>query len=128
MVVVGGAAVGPFVAEKTTMLIIGLVFSIFGIGYFWLLFTLAVYALPFFAGVNVFLAAFQSGVGVIGAIVVGVRPAVRRWRSARLCSHAPGFTDARRSSSWESGWRVPADCATHAGGSGPPSAGTPSAT
>ncbi len=73
MVVVGGAAVGPFVAEKTTMLIIGLVFSIFGIGYFWLLFTLAVYALPFFAGVNVFLAAFQSGVGVIGAIVVGVR-------------------------------------------------------
>jgi hypothetical protein len=73
MVVVGGAAVGPFVTEKTTMLIIGLVFSIFGIGSFWLLFTLAVYALPFFAGVNVFLAAFQSGVGVIGAIVVGVR-------------------------------------------------------
>ncbi len=73
MVVVGGAAVGPFVAEKTTMLIIGLAFSVFGIGFFcWLLFTLAVYALPFFAGVNVFLAAFHSGAGVIGSIVVGV--------------------------------------------------------
>ncbi len=55
------------------MLIIGLAFSVFGIGFFcWLLFTLAVYALPFFAGVNVFLAAFHSGAGVIGAIVVGV--------------------------------------------------------
>ncbi len=55
------------------MLIVGLAFSVFGIGFFcWLLFTLAVYALPFFAGVNVFLAAFHSGAGVIGAIVVGV--------------------------------------------------------
>jgi hypothetical protein len=73
MVVVGGAAVGPCITEKTTMLIIGLAFSVFGIGFFcWLLFTLAVYALPFFAGVNVFLAAFHSGAGVIGAIVVGV--------------------------------------------------------
>jgi len=73
MVVVGGAAVGPFVTEKTTMFIIGLAFSVFGIGFFcWLLFTLAVYALPFFAGVNVFLAAFHSGAGVIGSIVVGV--------------------------------------------------------
>ncbi len=55
------------------MLIIGLAFSVFGIGFFcWLLFTLAVYALPFFAGVNVFFAAFHSGAGVIGSIVVGV--------------------------------------------------------
>jgi hypothetical protein len=73
MVVVGGATVGPFVAEKTTMFIIGLAFSIFGIGLFcWLLFTLAVYALPFFAGVNVFLAAYHSGAGVIGALAVGI--------------------------------------------------------
>jgi len=72
MVVVGGAAVRPFVTEKTTMFIIGLAFSIFGIGFFcWLLFTLAVYALPFFAGVNMFLAAFHSGAGVMGSIVVG---------------------------------------------------------
>ncbi len=55
------------------MLIIGLAFSLFGIGFVcWLLFNLAVYALPFFAGVNVFVAAFHSGAGVIGSIVVGV--------------------------------------------------------
>jgi hypothetical protein len=55
------------------MLIIGLACSVFGIGFFcWLLFTLAVYALPFFAGVNVFLAAFHSGAGVNRSIVVGV--------------------------------------------------------
>jgi hypothetical protein len=53
------------------MFIIGLALSVFGIGFFcWLLFTLAVYALPFFVGVNVFLAAFRSGAGVIGAIGV----------------------------------------------------------
>ena len=55
------------------MIIIGLILGAFGIGFFcWLLFTLAVYALPFFAGVAAGLAAFHSGAGVIGAIVVGV--------------------------------------------------------
>jgi hypothetical protein len=38
----------------------------------WLLFTLAVYALPFFASVTAGLAAFHSGADVIGAIVVGI--------------------------------------------------------
>jgi hypothetical protein len=51
------------------MLIVGIVLSAFGIGFFcWLLFTLAVYALPFFAGT----AAFHSGSGVLGALIVGV--------------------------------------------------------
>ena len=55
------------------MLIIGLVLSVAGIGFLcWLLFTLAVYALPFFAGLTAGLAAFHSGSGVIGALVVGV--------------------------------------------------------
>ena len=55
------------------MIIIGLVLSVFGIGFFcWLLFTLAVYALPFFAGLTAGLAAFHSGAGVIGALIVGV--------------------------------------------------------
>lgn len=54
-------------------MIIGIIFSVFGIGFFcWLLFTLAVYALPFFATVTAGLAAFHSGAGVIGAIVVGI--------------------------------------------------------
>jgi hypothetical protein len=55
------------------MIIIGIVLSVFGIGFFcWLLFTLAVYALPFFAAMTVGLAAFHSGSGVIGALIVGV--------------------------------------------------------
>ncbi len=55
------------------MLIVGIVLSVVGIGFFcWLLFTLAVYALPFFAGLTAGLAAFHSGSGVIGALIVGV--------------------------------------------------------
>jgi hypothetical protein len=55
------------------MAIIGIVLSVFGLGFFcWLLFTLAVYALPFFAGLTVGLAAFHSGSGVVGAFTVGI--------------------------------------------------------
>ena len=55
------------------MLVIGLVLSIFGIGLFcWLIFTLAVYALPFFVGLTAGIAAFHSGTGVVGALFVGV--------------------------------------------------------
>lgn len=54
------------------MLGIGIVLSIFGLGFFcWLLFTLAVYALPFLAGLTVGLAAFHSGAGVVSALIVG---------------------------------------------------------
>ncbi len=52
---------------------IGIVLSVFGLGFFcWLLFTLTVYALPFLAGLSVGLAAFHSGSGFIGAFVVGL--------------------------------------------------------
>jgi hypothetical protein len=55
------------------MLVIGIILSVAGIGFlYWLLFTLAVYALPFFAGVTAAFAAYHSGAGVLGAIVVGV--------------------------------------------------------
>jgi hypothetical protein len=71
-VVVEGATVRPFVTE-TTMLAISFVLGFVGLGFFcWLLFTLAVYALPFFAGLTAGLAAYHSGAGVIGALVVGV--------------------------------------------------------
>ncbi len=54
------------------MIVIGIILGAFGIGFFcWLLFTLAVYVLPFFASVTAGLAAFHSGAGVIGAIAVG---------------------------------------------------------
>ena len=54
------------------MIAIGLILSIFGIGFLcWLLFTLAVYAVSFFAGVMAGLTAFHND-AVIGAIVVGL--------------------------------------------------------
>jgi hypothetical protein len=55
------------------MLVIGLILSIFGIGLFcWLIFTLAVYALPFFVGLTAGMAAFHGGAGAIGALLVGI--------------------------------------------------------
>jgi hypothetical protein len=73
VVVVEGATLGRFVTELSTMLIIGLVLSVFGIGFFcWLLFILAVYALPFVAGLTAGLAAYHSGAGVAGAIIVAI--------------------------------------------------------
>jgi len=55
------------------MIIIGVILSAVGIGLScWLLFTLAVYAVPFAASLTAGLAAFHSGAGVIGALVVGI--------------------------------------------------------
>jgi hypothetical protein len=72
-VVVEGATVTSFVTEKTTMLVLGLILSVFGIGFFcWLIFTLIIYALPFAVGLTAGMAALHTGAGVIGALVVGV--------------------------------------------------------
>ena len=55
------------------MLVIGLILSGFGIGLFcWLIFTLAVYALPFFIGLTAGIAAFHSGAGALGGFVSGI--------------------------------------------------------
>src|SRR5262245_295850 len=55
------------------MLIIGIILAFVALAYLcWLLFALAVYALPFFAGLSAGLAAYHSGSGPIGAIIVGV--------------------------------------------------------
>jgi hypothetical protein len=55
------------------MLIIGIVLAFIALAYLcWVLFALAVYALPFFAGLSAGLAAYHSGSGPIGAIIVGV--------------------------------------------------------
>ena len=54
------------------MIIVGLILSVFGIGFLcWLLFTLAVYALPFYAGLTAAFAVYHGGAGAFGAIVVG---------------------------------------------------------
>ena len=53
------------------MIVIGILLSIAAIGFLcWLLFTLAVFALPFFAGVTVGTWAYDTGAGWLGAIVV----------------------------------------------------------
>jgi len=55
------------------MMFLGSMLTVFGIGFVcWLLFTLAIYALPFFAGLTAGLAAIHSGAGVVGAIIVAV--------------------------------------------------------
>lgn len=54
------------------MIVISLILGAFGILCFcWLLFTLAIYALPFFVGLTAGLAAFHGGAGVLGALAVG---------------------------------------------------------
>ncbi|ODT97864.1 MAG: hypothetical protein ABS83_05540 [Rhodospirillales bacterium SCN 65-16] len=51
---------------------LAILLGVFGLGFLcWLLFTLAIYALPFLAGLTAGLAAFDTGSGVVGALVVG---------------------------------------------------------
>ncbi|WP_024342636.1 hypothetical protein [Bradyrhizobium japonicum] len=54
------------------MLAIGLVLNTLGIGLFcWAIFALAVCALPFFVALSIGMTAFQSGAGVVAALLVG---------------------------------------------------------
>ena len=55
------------------MLALGLLLNFACIGLFcWLIFTLAVYALPFFVGLNVFMMALHGGAGILGAPLAGI--------------------------------------------------------
>jgi len=55
------------------MLAIGIVLNIIGLGFFcWVLFTLAIYALPVFVGMSAGLYVHDAVVGPIGAIVLGL--------------------------------------------------------
>jgi hypothetical protein len=59
------------------MTIFGLALVAGGLGLLcWLLFTLAIYALPFFIGLSLGFAALHSGAGYFGAFVVGMIAAV----------------------------------------------------
>jgi hypothetical protein len=72
-VVVEGATVTPLQHGATTMLALGLLLNTVGIGLFcWLIFTLAVYALPFFVAINAGIWAYQSGAGLLGTPFVAV--------------------------------------------------------
>ena len=55
------------------MIFLGILLSVAAIGFFcWLLFTLAVFALPFFAGLSAGTWAWHTGAGWPGAIIVGI--------------------------------------------------------
>lgn len=55
------------------MLALGIVLNIIGLGIFcWVLFTLAIYALPFFVGMTIGLYAHESGTRPLGAIGFGI--------------------------------------------------------
>lgn len=72
MVVVEGATAATPVTGAITMLIVGILLNVVGLGVFcWALFTLAVHALPFFVGMIAWLYAYQNGIGPFGAFVVG---------------------------------------------------------
>lgn len=73
------------------MIILGIIASLAGIGFFcWLLFTLAVYALPFFAGMTFGLFAYEAGAGPIGAFLLGAFAAGMTFGIGQLI-----FTSAR---------------------------------
>jgi hypothetical protein len=55
------------------MLALGLLLNFAGIGLLcWLIFTLAVYALPYFVGLYVFMLALHGGAGILGAPLAGI--------------------------------------------------------
>jgi hypothetical protein len=55
------------------MSFIGILLTLGGLGFLcWLLFTLAIYALPFFVGLWVGLAAYHSGAGFVGAFILAL--------------------------------------------------------
>jgi hypothetical protein len=55
------------------MFLIGILITLGGLGFLcWLLFTLAIYALPCFAAMWIGLAAYHSGAGFIGAFVLAL--------------------------------------------------------
>ena len=64
---------------------LGIVVSLFGLGTMLvLLFTLAIYAVPFFVGLTVGMWAFETGAGVIGAVLVGIVAGVVALFAAQL--------------------------------------------
>jgi hypothetical protein len=71
--VVEGATHATFVTGPIIMIIIGILLNIVGLGIFcWLLFTLAIYAFPFFVCTTAGIYSLQAGTGPFGALVVGL--------------------------------------------------------
>jgi hypothetical protein len=76
LVVVDGAPVRPILTEAAAMIVFAILGSLAAIGVLcWLLFTLAVFALPAFIGVSAGIWAHETGAGLVGAIVIGAAAA-----------------------------------------------------
>jgi hypothetical protein len=72
VVVVEGATLATVVTGPITMIIIGVLLNVIGLGVFcWALFALAIHALPFFVGMSVGIYSYQVGAGPLEATVVG---------------------------------------------------------
>lgn len=77
MVAVEAQPFDTHITETATMIFTGIIFSILGVGLLcWLLFTLAVQALPLFIGVTAAAFLSQNGAGAVLAIVVAAGAAV----------------------------------------------------
>lgn len=75
-VVVASATVRLVCREEFTMIVLNIVLLLVTLGFLcWLVFTLAVYALPLLAGVTVGLWAYETGTGSIAGILVGAATA-----------------------------------------------------
>ena len=75
-VVVVGATVHLVCTESFTMFVLNIVLLLVTIGFLcWLVFTLAVYALPLIAGVTVGLWAYEAGTGAVGGFLLGAASA-----------------------------------------------------
>jgi hypothetical protein len=73
VVVVEGATVAPMHMEPPPCSRLDFFLNTVGIGLFcWLIFTLAVYALPFFVAINAGIWAFHSGASLLGTALVAV--------------------------------------------------------
>jgi hypothetical protein len=71
--VVEGATHAIVVTGVSTMLALGIVLNIVGLGFFcWVLFTLATHALAVFVGMTAGLYAHESGTAPLGAIALGI--------------------------------------------------------
>jgi hypothetical protein len=72
VVVVEGATLATFVTGAITMIVVGILLNVVGLGAFcWALFALAIYALPAFVGLTAWIYTYQNGTGPFGAIVIG---------------------------------------------------------
>lgn len=69
------------------MIVLGILVSIAAIGTMcWLLFNLAVFALPFFIGLNAGTWAYGTGLAGLAASLSVLSPPVLHWRQVKDCS------------------------------------------